>query len=106
VQTGRRKKKCCGWVEPVAGCGWKRRGKKRGSGRPMSSRPNPTHYSGHYFLIFSCGSCSDGFDFLIFSDGSCFLDFFFFFFFTGSCDFPTTFRVIKSQKGLTFPSRF
>jgi hypothetical protein len=25
VQTGRRKKKCRGWVEPVAGRGWKRR---------------------------------------------------------------------------------
>jgi hypothetical protein len=50
--------------------------KKRGHGRP-----DPTHCSGHYFLIFSCGSCSGGFDFFIFSDGSCFWILFFGFFF-------------------------
>jgi hypothetical protein len=56
-------------------------------------------------FFFSNGFCSDEFDFLIFSDGSCFRSCFLVF----SLVFhvaPTTFRVIKSQKWLTFPLSF
>jgi hypothetical protein len=44
------------------------------------------------FFIFSCGSCSGGFDFLIFSDGSCFWICFLVFFFLGFSLVPVTFR--------------
>jgi hypothetical protein len=86
VQIGRRKKKHHGWVEPVAGSGWKRHEEEKpwvwcsGSvkkksrpwvetlrgrnGRPGSVWPlRPTALATLFYFIFFYGSCSGGFDF-------------------------------------------
>jgi hypothetical protein len=125
VQTGRRKRKRRGWNRwPAVGVAWVQTGVGvmwvqievetgevqtgvgaawvQTHGRLGSSRPPRPMVRRLYFLIFSDGFCSGGFDFFIFSDDLPWILFFGFFFHMA----PATFRVIKSQKWLTFPSRF